>query len=136
VTDDDAGAGVVLAPISLVCVRPWQVAPLIRSNVEQLQFNWKKVDEEYARLLQAKNDLGTCLFFAAPLLCCSVLMGVVHCTGVDDPQLLVDSKLPDYFNGMVDALVKEEEDETVEGTGLCVQPCVCLLCTHSFSSIG
>jgi hypothetical protein len=61
------------------------VAPLIRSHVESLQYHWKRVDEEYSRLLQAKS--------AADL---------------DNPSLLADSKLPEFLNAMVEAVVKEE----------------------------
>ena len=32
------------------------VAPLIRTNLEQLNATWKKINEEYARMLQSTDD--------------------------------------------------------------------------------
>lgn len=63
-------------------------APLFRSHLEQLQDAWRKVEQD-----------------------CQKLMLDTQGADMDDPQRLVDSELVAHLNQLVEALVKEEEDQ-------------------------
>jgi hypothetical protein len=50
---------------------PSQVMPLVKTNVEQLEIIWKKIDEEYGRILTA-SQLGissSSFFFFFSVVC-------------------------------------------------------------------
>jgi hypothetical protein len=65
-------------------------APLFRSNLEQLQDAWRKVEGDFHALLADGAAAGS---------------------SQDDPKLLLESPIIAHLNQMVEALVKEEEEQ-------------------------
>ena len=62
------------------------MAPLIRTNLEQLIATWRRVDEEYARMLQSKDD------------------------ALDDSTLVDASRLSELLGQLINVLVVEENE--------------------------
>src|SRR4051794_12361951 len=66
-------------------------APLFRSSLEQLQDAWRKTETEMQRVVALQSATGV--------------------GGEDDPRILLESQLVQHLNQLVEALVKEEEEQ-------------------------
>jgi hypothetical protein len=74
------------------------IAPMLRSNVETLQHNWKRANEAYGNLVSPDAN-------------------------IDDPTALQSSRIAEYLNNMVQAVLSEEQDmvDDEDSTGPCFE---------------
>lgn len=79
-------------------------APLFRSPLEQLIDAWRKIERDCQAIMQLDQAQGNGGGSAAAIGAASRL---------DDPQVLLDSPIVAHLNQLVEALVKEEEDQAV-----------------------
>lgn len=93
-------------------------APLFRSNLEQLQDAWKKTQADCERIMLLSAETTNATAGGAAGTAAHDTSGCHHSAttvtdSLDDPRTLLESPLVGHLNQLVEALIKEEEEQTL-----------------------